>query len=162
MTTADPALLEEATRRSGLLWVALPGAHARPVWHLWHDGAVWLLVAHAPGSPEQTVPGLLDAERVRVVVRSKDKGGRLVAYDARVDVVDPTAAQWNAVAPLLLEKRLNVPGGAASAAERWRRECVLARLTPLLPLVEGPDRMPTDSHAAPPATSRARTPDSAG
>ena len=35
------ALVEEATKKSGLIWVkgALPGARA--LWHVWHDGAVY-------------------------------------------------------------------------------------------------------------------------
>ena len=158
MTVDEAAVLAEATRRSGLVWVEVADLPARPVWHVWHDGAVWVLVARADGSPEQAVPGLAGAERARVVVRSRDKGGRLVAYDATVRAVDPASPEWSEVEPLLLDGRLNVPGGVAAAPERWRRECALVRLDPVLPLVEGPGALPTGSLAAPPRPSPARTP----
>jgi hypothetical protein len=156
---ADPAaVLAEATRRSGLVWVTVPGRLPRPAWHVWHDGAVWLLVARAPGSPEQSVPGLLTAARVRVTVRSRDKGGRLVTYDATTRSLEPGSAEWAELLPPLLDGRLNVPDGVAAARDRWARECALVRLEPVLPLVEGPGTLPTGSHAAPPAGSPARTP----
>ncbi|MBV9293062.1 MAG: hypothetical protein JO222_11485, partial [Frankiales bacterium] len=39
------ALIDEATKRIGLVWVrsALPGHRAQPVWHVWQDGAVYVL-----------------------------------------------------------------------------------------------------------------------
>jgi hypothetical protein len=157
--SADEAvILAEATRRSGLVWVEVPGRASRPAWHVWHDGAVWLLVAREPGSPEQPAPGLLAAGRVRVTVRSRDKGGRVVAYDAAVRAVGAGTPGWAELVPHLLDKRLNVPGGVATAPERWARECALVRLDPVLPLVEGPGARPTGSHAAPPAPTPARTP----
>ena len=155
---AGAAVLAEATRRSGLVWVTVPGHLPRPAWHVWHAGALWLLVAREAGSPEQEVPGLLTADRVRVTVRSRDKGGRLVAYDATTRPVAVGSAEWSELVPLLLDGRLNVPGGVAAAPGRWERECALVRLDPVLPLVEGPGDLPTGSHAAPPRSSPARTP----
>lgn len=156
---ADPAaVLAEAARRSGLVWVAVPGELPRPAWHVWHDGAVWLLVARGTDSPEQALPGLLESERAQVTVRSRDKGGRLATCEATVRVLDAGSPAWSELVPLLLDKRLNVPGGVAAAPDRWERECALVRLEPVLPLAEGPGALPTGSHAAPPRPSPARTP----
>lgn len=78
----DRALIEEATKKSGLIWVRGSGP-ARALWHLWHDGAACLI---GDGSGEQPLAdlGLTDGGTATVTVRSKDKGGRLIAWQARV------------------------------------------------------------------------------
>lgn len=52
MTAADVllgrALVEEATKKSGLIWVRGTGP-ARALWHVWHEGAA-VLVGDGPGS----------------------------------------------------------------------------------------------------------------
>lgn len=35
----DRALIEEATKKSGLIWVRGATGPARALWHVWHDGA---------------------------------------------------------------------------------------------------------------------------
>ncbi|GDY76883.1 hypothetical protein SAV31267_063680 [Streptomyces avermitilis] len=92
----DRALVEEATKKSGLIWVRGDGAPApddrahgvptRPLWHAWHAGAV-CLVGDGPG--EQPLPGLVDGGGATVTVRSKDKGGRLVTWSAKVVELAP-------------------------------------------------------------------------
>ncbi|NYV77754.1 hypothetical protein HW445_26020, partial [Streptomyces sp. UH6] len=64
MTTAelfDRALVEEAAKKSALVWVRAEGGDVpgvdRALWHVWHDGAV-CLVGDGPG--EQPLPGLAD------------------------------------------------------------------------------------------------------
>ncbi|NEE53039.1 hypothetical protein G3M55_51635, partial [Streptomyces sp. SID8455] len=53
----EKALVEEATKKSGLIWVRAAGP-ARAVWHVWHEGAAHL-VGDGPG--EQPLPeGLTD------------------------------------------------------------------------------------------------------
>lgn len=69
----DQALVEEATKKSGLVWVNGPGVPARALWHVWHEGAA-CLIGDGPG--EQPLPGLTDGGPAEVTVRSKDKGGR--------------------------------------------------------------------------------------
>lgn len=149
---AIAALVEEATKKSGLVWVrpAGEGQHSQPVWHLWQDGAAYVLT----GGIEQTMPALTD--RAYVTVRSKDKGSRLVTWVATVAVVEPDSEDWIAVVPNLLGKRLNLPDGEA-AAQRWARECVLYRLTPTGDVTETPDQPTTHAHAVPPPLSPARS-----
>jgi hypothetical protein len=138
MTTEllDRALVEEATKKSGLIWVKGPGVPARALWHAWHEGAA-CVVGDGPG--EQPLPGLTDGATAEVTVRSKDKGGRVVAWTATVVELAPESDAWEAAVAELKGKRLNAPDGEAMP-ERWRRECRVLRLEPTgvtLPLPEG-------------------------
>ncbi|NED77682.1 hypothetical protein G3I51_36255, partial [Streptomyces sp. SID9944] len=121
MTSAllDRALIEEATKKSGLIWVKGPGTPARALWHVWHEGAA-CLVGDGPG--EQPLPGLADGAAAEVTVRSKDKGGRLVTWPARVVELAPGSEAWRETVAELKGKRLNAPEGEAMP-ERWAREC---------------------------------------
>jgi len=147
------AVIDEAAKKSGLLWLRVPGPgqRAQPVWHVWQDGVGYVL----SGGIEQPVPDGLD-DLAFVTLRSKDKGSRLVTFEARVSVVSPEDEQWSAVEPALLAKRLNLPDGEA-APQRWRRECTLFRLEPTGEVAETPDDPSTSAHAAPPPPSPART-----
>ncbi|GGR03314.1 hypothetical protein [Streptomyces aurantiogriseus] len=147
----DQALVEEATKKSGLIWVKAAGVPAaRALWHVWHEGAA-CLVGDGPG--EQPLPGLADGASAEVTVRSKDKGGRLVSWTARVVQLAPGTEAWDAAVAELKGKRLNAPDGEAMTA-RWAAECRVVRLEPTggtLPLPDG------DLAAAPvpsPATTR--------
>jgi hypothetical protein len=146
----DQALVEEATKKSGLIWVKGPGVPARALWHVWHEGAA-CLVGDGPG--EQPLPGLADGGTAEVTVRSKDKGGRLVSWAAKVVELAPGSEAWQAAVGELKGKRLNAPDGEAMT-DRWARECRVLRLEPTgttVPLPEG------DLAAAPlptPATTR--------
>ncbi|MFF9866109.1 hypothetical protein ACF1G0_11890 [Streptomyces sp. NPDC013953] len=124
-TLLDQALVEEATKKSGLIWVRGEGP-ARAVWHVWHDGAAHLL---GDGPGEQPLPGLVDGATAEVTVRSKDKGGRIVAWTAAVSELAPGSEAWQAAAAELKGKRLNAPD-AETMTERWARECRLLRLDP--------------------------------
>lgn len=152
---AIATLIEEATKKSGLIWVrpAGPRRHAQAVWHVWQDGCAWVLT----GGIEQPLPDL--AERAYVTVRSKDKGARLLTWVADVSRVEPGSAQWDEVAPTLLAKRLNLPDGD-EAPKRWARESTLWRLAPTGDVTESPDRPSTGSHAveSPPTNARSRVP----
>ncbi|GAA0918322.1 hypothetical protein GCM10009549_35800 [Streptomyces thermoalcalitolerans] len=132
----DRALVEEATKKSGLVWVGAPGAPARALWHVWHEGAA-CLVGDGPG--EQPLPGLTAGAEVEVTVRSKDKGGRLVTWAAKVVELAPDSEAWQAAVAELKGKRLNAPDGEAMT-QRWARECRVLRLEPTgatAPLPEG-------------------------
>ena len=150
------ALIAEATKRAGLIWITVPGAavpggagaavpggtggavpvRPRAVWHVWRDAAY---VLTGPG--EQHVPGLAGAPRVTVSVASKDTGGLLVRWAARVSRVEPGSAEWSAIIGALLAGRLNEPEdpGAPSPAERWAQTGDVYRLTPEEAAGPGPD-----------------------
>ena len=99
------------------------------MWHVWRDAAY---VLTGPG--EQDVPGLGDAPLVTVSVASKDTGGLLVRWAARVSRVEPGSAEWSGIIGALLAGRLNEPEspGAPSPAERWAQTGNVYRLTPRL------------------------------
>ena len=117
-------LIEEATRRSGVVWVTPDGSErAHPVWHLWHDGAMYVVT----GGLEQPLPA---ADRARVTVRSKDRqADRLVTWVADVVPVPPDSELWAEVVPLLHANRLNAPDGEEQPL-RWARESVVLRFRP--------------------------------
>ena len=134
---AEDALVEEAAKKSGLLWLDLPGlARPRAAWHVWHEGSAYVLTG---GEGEQPLPGLPEAERVTVIVRSKDKGGRLVSWTAAVSEVEPGGEIWEAVTPRLAKERLNATSHEGQI-ERWARESYLIRLTPTGEVTEAPGR----------------------
>ncbi|WP_067482746.1 hypothetical protein [Actinomadura hibisca] len=140
MGELNAALVEEAAKKSSLLWLDLPGLpQPRAAWHVWHDGAAYVLTG---GDGEQPLPGLPEADRVRVVLRSKDKGGRLLDFTADVEVVEPGGALWDEVAPLLAKDRLNA-ATHDGRLESWAEHSYVVRLTP----VETVDE-PVDGYAA--------------
>ncbi|MET9802224.1 hypothetical protein [Streptomyces sp. NPDC006368] len=152
------ALVEEATKKSGLIWVRGEGP-ARALWHVWHEGAAHI-VGDGPG--EQPLPGLADGATAEVTVRSKDKGGRVVAWTATVTELAPGTEAWRSAADELKGKRLNAPD-AETMTERWARECRVLRLTPRDVTTGHPDGslaavpLPTPAttrHAAPAALPR--------
>ena len=155
MTAAAPdvllgrALVDEATKKSALIWVRGTG-HARALWHVWHEGAVYL-IGDGPG--EQPFPdGLADGAAAEVTVRSKDKGGRLVVWTAAVTEPAPRSEEWAAAVAELKGKRLNAPD-SEHMTDRWARECRLLRLEPVA--VSG--RLPDGSLAAVPLPTQATT-----
>ncbi|KPH98863.1 hypothetical protein OV450_5561 [Actinobacteria bacterium OV450] len=148
LSTLDLALVEEATKKSGLIWVRGSGAD-RALWHAWVDGAAHVL---GDGPGEQPFPGLADGGAAEVTVRSKDKGGRLVAWTATVRELEPRGEQWQAAVAELKGKRLNAPD-SEEMTERWARECRLLRLEPVTASTD----LPGGSLAAAPLGSPAVT-----
>lgn len=146
MTTETAALVEEATKKSGLVWV-----NGQALWHAWVDGA--MCVVGGPG--EQPLPGLVHGGTATVTVRSKDKGGRLVTWSALVGLLPAGGEAWEAATAELKGKRLNAPDGE-HVAERWARECEVFRLTPQ-GTSESPGSMPAGSGAAVPVATSATT-----
>ena len=149
-TLLDRALVEEATKKSGLIWVQGPVGPSRAVWHVWHEGAA-VLVGDGPG--EQPLPGLSEGAEAEVTVRSKDKGGRLFTWPATVVELAAESPEWEAAVAELKGKRLNAPDGEAMPA-RWARECRVVRLVPRA----GETRpLPEGSLSAPPVPTSATT-----
>ncbi|MDN0195580.1 hypothetical protein [Streptomyces sp. S.PNR 29] len=151
----DRALVEEATKKSGLIWVKGPGVPARALWHVWHEGAA-CVVGDGPG--EQPLPGLTDGAEAEVTVRSKDKGGRLVSWTAKVVEPAPGSEQWEATVAELKGKRLNAPDGEAMP-ERWARECRVLRLVPTGATAPLPDGSLAEAPLPTPATTRQAIPE---
>jgi hypothetical protein len=151
----DGALIEEAAKKSALVWVRGPQGAARALWHVWHDGAVW--VVGGPG--EQPLDGLelTDGGSATVSVRSKDKGARLVTWPATVGEVEPRGERWTAAVEELRGKRLNAPD-ADRLVDRWAAECRLLRLVPSGPPAELPDTSQSAVPIATPATTRGPLP----
>ncbi|QOV35796.1 hypothetical protein IM697_38080 [Streptomyces ferrugineus] len=146
----EKALVEEATKKSGLIWVKGPGVPARALWHVWHEGAA-CVIGDGPG--EQPLPGLADGAEAEVTVRSKDKGGRLVAWSAKVVELAPGSEQWEATVAELKGKRLNAPDGEAMPS-RWARECRVLRLEPTGSTATLPDGSLAEAPLPSPATTR--------
>jgi hypothetical protein len=99
----DAALIVEASRKAGVLWVAAPGHDPVPAWQVWKDGASYLLT----GPGEQTLPGLPGAAECEVTARSTDTGGRLASWRAMVTVIEPGSEEWQGIRPALDVARLN-------------------------------------------------------
>ncbi|MET8858680.1 hypothetical protein [Streptomyces sp. NPDC004579] len=160
----DQALVEEATKKSGLIWVRGAGAPSssgpgeegptRALWHVWHDGAA-CLVGDGPG--EQPLPGLTDGGHAEVTVRSKDKGGRLVTWSATVVELAAGTPEWEAAVGELKGKRLNAPDGEAMP-ERWARECRVVRLEPTGATAGLPEGSLAERPLPTPATTRRPVP----
>lgn len=142
------ALIEEATKKSGLIWVRGEGP-ARALWHVWHEGAAHI-VGDGPG--EQPLPQLVNGATAEITVRSKDKGGRLIVWTAAVSELEPHSEAWESAVAELKGKRLNAPD-AEQMTERWARECRVLRLEPKDAITE----LPEGSGAAAPLPTTATT-----
>ncbi|MEU4828553.1 hypothetical protein ACLQ2P_21370 [Actinomadura citrea] len=144
------ALLEEAAKKSGLLWLDLPGLpQPRAAWHVWHDGSAYVLTG---GEGEQPLPGLPEAAQVTVILRSKDKGGRLLTFVADAEQVEPGSALWDEVAPVLAKDRLNARAHEGQV-ETWAEKSWIVRLTPADEVVEADEEYATVRPVPTPATT---------
>lgn len=148
------ALVVEAARKSGLLWLTLPGLpQPRAAWHLWHEGSAYVLTG---GEGEQPLPGLPEAATVPVTLRSKDKGGLLIRWMAEVERVEPGTELWDTVAPLLARQRLNAADHERQI-ERWSTGSYVVRLTPTGEVTEAPGERRDDYAAVRPVPTPATT-----
>jgi ADP-ribose pyrophosphatase YjhB (NUDIX family) len=125
----SPALIAEAAKRAGLVWLAVPGQdRPYPAWHIWLDGAAYLVT----GPGEQPLPGLAGAARVSVIVASKQTRGTIAEWAATVRRVQPGTAEWASAASQLAARRLNaaLEPGEPSPAGRWEHSAAIFALTP--------------------------------
>lgn len=149
--TPEPsALLEEALKRTDFLWVGPVGGRSHGVWHVWDDGSVWVL----GGGSEQPLP-VEPGEPAVVIIRSKDKGTRLLSVAAAAELVGP-GDDWDRIAGNMATRRLNLPGGEDTLG-RWARECRLLRLRLDPDFLEAPGHYDSGSNAAPPPPTPATT-----
>lgn len=143
------ALLSEAAKKSGLLWIDVPGDRAWPAWHVWLDGSAYVVT----GPGEQPLPVL--PRDVAVTFRSKDTGGLLVTVPAQATVLTPDDPRWDEVSTSLKSSRLNAPAGDTIA--RWASEATVYALTPHGDTLEGPGSYSQESGAAQPVPTPATT-----
>ncbi|WP_410536627.1 hypothetical protein [Streptomyces sp. KL2] len=155
LPVSDRALIEESAKKSALVWVRGPRGPERALWHVWHDGAVHL-VGDGPAEQPLEPLGLTGGAAATVSVRSKDKGGLLAVWPARVVELPPGGEEWREAVAELAGRRLNAPD-TTTIAERWARECRVLRLEPAGALLEGPGSMPEGLRAAVPPTTPATT-----
>ena len=160
----DAALIEEAAKKSALVWLTPAGlptkaeaahpAGPQAVWHVWHDGAVTIVA----GGTEQPLPlWALPGRVVEVTIRSKDQGGRLISFLSQVELVAPGTPEWGAAAEALHAERLNLAEGDRYQ-QRWATESALLRLRPLGGAV-APEGGSGAAHPLPtPATTLGRMP----
>lgn len=148
------ALLAEAAKKSALVWVRGPRGPVRALWHVWYEEAVCLV--GGPGEQPLDDLGLVDGGTATVTVRSKDKGGRLLVWPARVSELTPGEEQWEATVGELRGKRLNAPD-SERLPERWARECRVLRLVPEGEPEQRPGAMPETNPAAAPLPTPATT-----
>lgn len=155
-----PPLIEEATKKSDLIWIVTGGPSAiTAAWHVWHNNVVYVIT----GPGEQPLPPDLGVyPTCEVIVRSAANLSRIVTWEAMVWRVTPGLEEWHEAVPALLAKRLNSPTDAEITAARWEAHCTIFRLAPTGGLFEAGDSLPSDSAAEPPrptpATSEVRVP----
>ena len=141
MSQTPPDLIAEATKRAGLIWIAIAGQdRPRPAWHIWWAGTG----RPGPGLPgaayvvtgpgEQPLPGLAGAGRVTVIVAGGQAAGGRVEWTAAVGRVEPGSGEWDEVIGPLVAGRLNavLAEGETSPAQRWARSGAVFRLAPVL------------------------------
>jgi hypothetical protein len=145
------ALVAELARKTAVSWVG-HGGRSYAVWHVWSEGALCVV----SGGSEQRFPDVADGERVEVVLRSKDDGGRLVTWVGTTSVVRPGDEAWEPTTAALIGARLNLPD-LATAAERWAASSVVRRIVPTGEFVEAPGSLSSDAHLAPPPQTPATT-----
>ncbi len=157
------ALIAELGRKTGVCWLRYdtdaepPTGRSHAAWHVWLDDALCLV----SGGDEQPLPGLEDAERLLVTMRSKENGGRLLTWVGTRATVRPGDELWEPVTAALVADRLNLDDLSA-AADEWAQRSLVSRVVPTGELVEEPGALSDDAHlAAPaptPATTRGRLP----
>jgi hypothetical protein len=151
--TVDAArLISEAGRKSDVAWIGPVGGRLIGLWCEWDDDA--LLIVTDGG--EQPAPGLIDTQRCVVTLRSKDKGVRVVTFEAVAHQLAPRSPEWEHAAGVLRDGRLNAPDHD-TLLDRWANESGVWRLVPTGSLLEAPGRMRTDSQRAEPAPTPAVT-----
>ena len=146
------AFIAELASKSDLVWVEVGDLPARPVWSVWHDGAVTIVT----GGLEQPDPGLTDGGTATLILRSKENRARQVATPSDVLLLSPGSDEWVAAAKALHPKRLNAPDGERQP-ERWARESAIWLLRPTGAPTESPGRHSDASHRAEPMATDATT-----
>ncbi|CAA9360925.1 MAG: hypothetical protein AVDCRST_MAG72-2162 [uncultured Nocardioidaceae bacterium] len=146
------ALTQELGKKTGVCWLRygdpghVPVDHA--AWHVWLDGSLYVV----SGGDEQHLPGIEDVERLEVVMRSRENGGRLLTWVGKASVVRPGDEAWEPATTALVAGRLNLDD-LSTAVAGWAEHSVVTQITPVGELTEGPGSLGDDAGlAAPPPT----------
>ncbi|MET9022101.1 hypothetical protein ABZV93_19175 [Actinopolymorpha sp. NPDC004070] len=182
------ALVEEACRRSSVLWLAYAGLdRPRPAWHVWSDGAAYVVAEATPAIPP-TGPTRQRAETTGRTPQPEppEPAGQPAARpeQALPGLAEATEATvtcrskdsgsrlvtWHADvhrlspgtpewddAVRLLRGDRLNTTDTAELPARWARTTVIVRLAPSGEVLEEPGRMPADRAAASPPGSPATT-----
>jgi hypothetical protein len=156
-----PALVAELGKKTGVSWLTYAGGYdqvraTHAAWHAWVEtdegGALYVV----SGGGEQPLPGIEQARRVEVTMRSKENGGRLLTWVADASRVTPDDPAWGTVTAALVAGRLNLDD-LSTAADEWARSSVVTRLAPTGETVERPGELSDESHRAVPRETAATT-----
>jgi hypothetical protein len=123
------ALLAEAAGKSDIMWVEVPGERTFPVWYAWVTDRFYVV----SGEGEQLLPPL--PEVVRLVLRSKDTGGRLMTVNATAHRLAPHTPSWDQAVAALAAERLNATDDVTA---RWAEAGEVHALHPFGTPVEAP------------------------
>ena len=124
------ALVDEALRKSDILWLAVDTDPSKsvPCWFLYtKDKKLYVL----SGEPQQIVPYAAQARRAHAILRWKGRDAQMVEFDAEVRPI--TAAdkeQFEQVGHLLVAKRQSVRASASETIASWMRDGVILELVP--------------------------------
>jgi len=127
-----PGPVDAALAKSTIAWVVVPQQAGdevtKAVWFGYDEGRVYILT----GAGEQEIPGLAEGStHVKLIVRSKDVQSKVGEVTCVTQVL-PKDAAWERIArEMLLGRRLNLPDGE-KAVDRWKRDCEIVQLTPIL------------------------------
>jgi hypothetical protein len=127
-----PGPIDAALSKSTIAWVAVPQEDGteitKPLWYAYEDGRIYIL----NGPEEQEIPSLAGAStHVRLIVRSKDVQSKVGEIVCVTQVLEKDA-EWERIArEHLIGRRLNLRDGE-KAIERWKGNCEIVMLTPVL------------------------------
>jgi hypothetical protein len=131
--TGLPPDFEDAIKKVDVLWVGEESNgrdRAVPVWFVYNQGRIYLLHSDQRDSGEQQVPGLPDAAELVVLTRWKYRETRANRFHAAVRVIEPINPEFDALAPMLADRRRDRHGSPQDLIKKWKSSCVIAELTP--------------------------------
>ena len=129
-----PKEIEDGLKKSDVIWVGFERGGTRrtaPVWFAYKNGKIYVLSRREPGTDEQTVPGVPDADQLVVITRRKGRDTSLEEFRAAQRNLE--GAEWEAAAALLADKRKSRNGAPAESIARWRGIAEIVELTPNVP-----------------------------
>jgi hypothetical protein len=121
---------EAALKKGSICWLTIPQAKGpaltRPAWYVQQGSSLFVVKG---GDGEQQLPGLEQAAKVTITVKSKDVKATLGELRADVRVVEAGSEEFDRIAGLGVGSRLNLKDGEA-ALQRWKDTCTIVELSP--------------------------------